>query len=135
MNSSSTLTGRLGNHFTRTHLWVAGVLLAFFMAVNLYCCARGWRAHSNEKHVTVAVLGTVTGPFTGALSRPGQPFCLQTALSLLPWCVLGIGLAVGGQFVPVRFPRLGPAIRMAVWILGLLIWFAASVASLLTAID
>ncbi len=73
----------------------------------------------------LTTLGTILGPMTGAISRNCQSCCLAFSLSLLPYC--GAFLVVGTLplFIKLPFKWGASALRMALWIVGLLGWFLA----------
>ncbi len=127
---------RLRNNFTRAHVFVAGGLLAAFMALVLFCCLMNWRAiHHDLPLVLRATLATVTGPFAGIIARPGDGAAWMAARWCLPACASFLGLAALGQVVPLPFRRGAFAFRIGTWSIGLFVWFAGAVPSLLNAID
>jgi hypothetical protein len=74
-------------------------------------------------------VGTITGPFTGAMSRGFQSCCLRFSLTLMAYCApfLLIGLAV--QFIRLPERKWPRVLRMSVWIGGWLVWFLGGILS------
>jgi hypothetical protein len=127
---------RLGNNFTRAHGFVAGGLLVAFMALVLFCCLMNWRAIGHDIPLVLrATLATVTGPFDGAIARPGDGAAWMAARWCLPACTSFLGLAALSQVVPLPFRRGAFAFRIGTWSIGLFVWFAGAVPSLLNAIN
>ena len=126
---------RLGNNFTRAHRFVAGGLLAAFMAFVLFCCLMNWEAIGHDLPLVLrATLATVTGPFVGAIARPGDGAAWAAAQWCLPACTYFLVLAVLCQVVPLPIRRGAFAFRIATWTIGLSGWFLGAVPSLLNAI-
>ena len=77
----------------------------------------------------LTTLGTILGPMTGAISRNCQGCCPAFSLSLLPYC--GAFLAAGTLplFIKLPFSRGASALRMTLWIVGLLGWFFGGIVS------
>ena len=124
------------NNFTRVHGFVAGGLLAAFRALVLFCCLMNWRAIGHDLPLVLrATLATVTGPFDGTIARPGDGAAWVAALWCLPACASLLVLAALCQVVPLPFRRGAFAFRIGTWAIGLFVWFAGAVPSLLNAID
>ena len=128
---------RLGNNFTRAHGFVAGGLLAAFMALVLFCCLMNWRAIGHDLPLVVrATLATVSGPFDGVIARPSDTGAAWMAVRwCLPACASFLVLAALCQVVPLPFRRGAFAFRIGTWSIGLVVWFAGAVPSLMNAID
>jgi hypothetical protein len=126
---------RFSNNLTRLHGYVAGGLLAVFMALTLFFCLMGWKPNPGAGRIAAATLATLAGPFTGAIARPDEPFCWTTARSLLPTSAGFLLMAALCQVLPLPFRRGALAFRVVAWIIGLVVWFGASIISLLNAID
>ncbi len=110
---------RYFQHFTYAHLWILLVLLAVFAACNYaIMVAAGAETHT----VVLTTLGTVLGPFTGAVARHWQSCCTEFSLSLVPFC--GGVLAACTLLQLIRIPGLtNLTVRLAVWTTGWLVWF------------
>jgi hypothetical protein len=80
-----------------------------------------------------AVIGTVTGPFAGAIARGFQSCCWRFSLSLFPYCLGILLLGAALQMIPLPFSRIERLFRLAAWTFGCLGWFAGAVASFLHA--
>jgi hypothetical protein len=88
----------------------------------------------HDERVIEATLGTITGPFVGAISRGAlmsgrQHCCFQNSLYLAATCgpMLLAGIAV--QFLPVARGWTLYCLRMALWALGWLVWFGGGLLS------
>jgi hypothetical protein len=127
----------LKNNFTRLHGYIAAGLLAAFMALVLFFCLMNWRAiHHDLPLVVRATLATVTGPFDGVIARPSDTGAAWMAARFcLPACASFLALAVLGQIVPLPFRRGAFVFRIGTWTIGVFVWLAGAVPSLLNAID
>jgi hypothetical protein len=127
---------RSGNNFTRLHGYIAGGLLAAFMAFVLFCCLMNWRATGHDLPLVLrATLATVTGPFDGAIARPSDGAAWAAARWCLPVCAFFLVLAVLCQVIPLPFRRDAFAFRIGTWTIGLFVWLLGAVFSLLNAIN
>jgi hypothetical protein len=83
-----------------------------------------------ERHIAAATLGSISGPFTGALARPSQADCWKFGWKLLPYCA-GFVL-VASFFQMLRLPRNPGAelFRFGTWVIGWLGWFGGGFLSL-----
>jgi hypothetical protein len=125
-----------GNNFSRLHGFIAGGLLAAFMAFILFICLMNWRAIGHNLPLVLrATLATVTGPFDGPIARPGDGAAWVAAWFCLPACGSFLLLAVVCQVVPLPFCRGAFAFRVGTWAVGLFVWLLGAVPSLLNAID
>src|SRR5690349_2831639 len=110
------------HHFTRTHLYIFAGLYLAFAALTLFTLTRQTPSDWRENWNTASTLGTISGPFSGAIARQLQSCCLQFSLPLLPCCA---GFLVGGiafQFIPHPWPSIERPLRFTIWSLGLLGW-------------
>ena len=127
---------RPGNNFTRLHGFIAGGLLAAFMALVLFCCLMNWRAIGHDLPLVLrATLATVTGPFDGPIARPGDGAAWMATRWCLPACAFFLVLAVLCQVAPLPFRRGAIAFRVGTWTVGLFVLLSGAVPSLLNAID
>jgi len=76
-----------------------------------------------------ATIGSFSGPFTGAIARHFQKCCLEFSVTLLPYSLLSLMVAVVFQFVPLPFRRGQAAFRQVMWGFGLLGWFGSGILS------
>ena len=126
----------LGNNFTRVHVLIAAGLLAAFMTLVLFCCLMNWKAIGHDLPLVLrATLATVTGPFDGTIARPGVGAAKMAARWCLPVCASFLVVAVLCQVVPLPLRRGAIAFRIGTWTIGLLVWLAGSVISLLNAVN
>ena len=123
-------SGWLRSRFSR---WHAGTALVLWLGFSILTLAIMLAASDNtsDRPLTIAATTACTalGPMTGAVSRDFQGCCLEFSLWLLPYCLAGVLLAV---LVQVLVPPSGPwlrALRLLVWVAGLLIWFGGGVVS------
>jgi hypothetical protein len=126
------------NHFRRVHLYIfLGFALAFsiftYYAV-IHMSPGDWNDWRGT-HPYRATLLTIFGPFTGAILRPFDQDCWQTSRGLLLFCAPLLVFGLLCQLVRLPFRRGAQALRIAMWVIGLLSWFAGSVLSLLVTMD
>ena len=106
------------------------------MALVLFFCLMNWRAIGHNLPLVIrATLATVTGPFDGTIARPGDGAAWMAVRFCLPACASFLALAVLGQVVPLPFSRGAFAFRIVTWTIGLFVWLAGAVPSLLNTID
>lgn len=84
--------------------------------------------NDHARRVAISAVGIVAGPFVGALNR-GSPHeaCVEFGLFLLPWGL--IPLALGAGALITGRPRSSP-VRLALWTIGWLAWYATGIVSL-----
>jgi hypothetical protein len=117
-------------HFSRTHGYI---FLGFYLALagGTFCVlsrqsASDWRDNWNA----AATVGSLSGPFTGAIARHFQACCWKCSVTLFPYCA---AFLLGGftfQFVPIPWEAGQRTLRLVVWSIGLLGWFGGGVVSL-----
>jgi hypothetical protein len=117
------------NHFTKAHLFVFLGIWLGFTALTYWIADHGIDDYDHSKLVILTTLSTILGPMTGAISRNCQSCCLAASLGLLPYC--GAILAVGTLplFIKLTFKWGASALRMAMWVMGLLGWFLGGIVS------
>lgn len=118
----------LVNGFGRTQGYMALGLLVLFSGFTLFLVCQP----KNKEGVAIIVgttLATATGPMVGAVARNCQSCCLKFSLSLLPWSGAFLATGILFQFVPLPFQRFAKALRLTMWVLGLLGWFGGGVVS------
>ena len=126
---------RSENNFTRLHGLIAGRLLLAFMAFVLFVCLMNLRATGYDYLLLIrATLATVTGPFDGVIARPGPGAAWMAVWWCLPTCACFLVLALLCQLIPLPFRRGAFAFRIGTWTIGLFIWLAGGIPSLLNAI-
>jgi len=126
---SSSLPGRFW--LGRWHLfafpfpWAVSATMTFMAVSNNL-------DHAAERRGRVAVttLGSLLVPMTGGISRDMQGCCLRFSLSLLPWCLASILIAILVQWKWRPVHLVGHLIRFLIWCVGWLGWFAGGIASL-----
>ena len=126
---------RLLRHFRRVHLHVfLGCYLAFAGLTWLVLHA-GSESDRRERPMVAATLGTVTGPFTGAIARHGQACCWRFSVAVFPWCALFLAVGILFQVMPLPVRRWERAVRLTLWCIGLLGWFGGALVSFLHALS
>ena len=68
-------------------LWLLFTVLTYLMVSN---------SRSPERTL-LTTASTALGPMTGAICRDCQSCCLQNSLTLLPYCLAGLAVAVGSE--------------------------------------
>ena len=126
---------RIFSNFTRIHGYVTGGLVAVFILLSILCCLVFSVPRQSIAHTMVVTMAMISGPYTGALARPDEPFCWTTARSLLPASATVLLTAVLCQVLPLPFWRGATTFRVAAWIVGLVVWLGAAILSLLNAYD
>ncbi len=113
------------SNFSKPHLFVFLGIWLSFTALTYWIAEHGIEQDSHRKLVVLTTLGTILGPMTGAIARNCQRF----SLSLLPYCG---AILVGGTlqlFIKLPFRRGASALRMTMWVMGLLGWFLGGIVS------
>ena len=124
-----------GNDFTRVHAVVSGGLLAAFMAFVLFVCLIGWTHIRDLPLVLRATLATVTGPFDGAIARPGDEAAWMAARWCLPVCASFLLLGALCQLIPLPLRRGAFAFRIGTWSVGWFVWLVGAILSLMNALE
>ena len=110
--------------FTRAHaiifacVWTPFAVLTFFAAQDQHGPKGGLG------FATLATVGSLGGPMTGALLRDFQSCCLVASLQCLALCGPIFAISVAFQFVPMYRP-----LRLGLWTLGCMAWFAGGLLS------
>jgi hypothetical protein len=118
------------SRFARWHLWTVVALWLGFSGLTLWIASHGIDDSSDKPTlVFLTALGTPLGPMTGAISRGFQSCCVAFSLSLLPYCLSGLAIAVLLQLALPSGRWWSVAIRATGWIVGLVVWFGAGIVS------
>lgn len=117
------------NNFTKKHLWVFLVIWLCFTGWTYWIAEHGIDQYNHNRLVALTTCGTILGPITGAISRNCQSCCLEFSLGLLPYCLAFLILGTIPLFLRLPFQSGASALRMAIWILGLLGWFLGGIVS------
>lgn len=124
------------NNFSRWHVVAFVVLWSIFSALTFYVVSNGLdNAADHPGTVAATTAATVLGPMTGAVSRNFQGCCLGFSLSLLPYCLSGLLVAVLAQVIRLPAHAWGLVARRLLWILGLFVWFAGGIVSFMHALS
>jgi hypothetical protein len=116
----------------RVRRWILLTLLAPFAILTHLAVRSGSPGDVRERPILLTTLATITGPFTGAIARNGQPCCLGFSLRLALF--YGLALARHPRPAPARAARGREAMRLAAWTAGWLVWLLAGPASLFHAL-
>jgi hypothetical protein len=117
-------------NFTSAHRTIFLVMWAVFAALTFTVTAINVpHGPNNYGEVIWATIGTLAGPMPGALSRGCQSCCLRFSLGLFPYAGVALLIAVLPQFMPWATGRIGQAVRLIFWTLGLLGWFGTGIIS------
>lgn len=121
------------NPFARRHLRSALIVLAVFVLLNALIAWSVREAYGPRQNLIWMVLAVPLGPLTGAVVR-GWPLddtdsdCIANAFSILPWTAALLGLAAALQWVGSTRP---PGwIRITIWVLGWVAWYAGGILAL-----
>ncbi len=118
------------NSLTTAHVWAFAAMLAAFTAVTLLATSTGGdKGSEHNLRVAQAMLGSITGPLTGAIVRGCQSCCLRFSLHIMAYCAPVLLLGVLAQLLCLPDRRWVRAIRMALWVLGWLVWFLGGILS------
>jgi hypothetical protein len=104
-------------------------LLLPFSTLTYLAVRTGSPGDIRDRPVILTTLGTITGPFTGAIARNGQSCCLDVSLKLAAICGPILALGVVAQFVPLPSRRGEEVLRLGFWTLGWSAWLLGAVAS------
>lgn len=114
----------------RARGWVLLGLLVPFATLTYLAVGSGSPNDLRDRPVVLATLGTITGPFVGAIARNGQGCCLAASISLAVVCGPVLALGLLAQVVPLPFRRGRGGVRLALWAVGWLVWLAGGIVSL-----
>jgi hypothetical protein len=120
----------LKNNLSAVHLALFAILLIAFTILT-YCITDAGvdDGFDHDARVWQSTLGTVAGPFTGALSRGLQACCLQFSLTLTIVCGPALLVGILMQFVNFSAQNDYRPLRLVFWVAGWLIWFAGGIVS------
>ncbi|MFN0243111.1 MAG: hypothetical protein ACKVWV_09500 [Planctomycetota bacterium] len=116
----------------RALLWLAGGVV---LLTTLGAAQTLWRdpyvsAWSHALDVATVGLAALIGPFAGPIARDWQSCCAENAWTLLPYAAIGPALALSALLVPSPEGRGWSRARLALWIVGWLVWFYSAILSL-----
>jgi hypothetical protein len=116
-------------HFNRKHVFVfLGFYLAF-ASLTLFVLSRQSASDWRDNWNVAATVGSLSGPFTGAIARHLQSCCWQFSVRLFPYSAAFLLGGFAFQFVPLPWPSGQRSLRLVVWSVGLLGWFGGAVVS------
>jgi hypothetical protein len=116
-------------HFNRKHGYVfLGFYLAF-ACLTLFVLSRQPASDWRDNWNMAATVGSLSGPFTGAIARHFQSCCWQFSVSLFPYCAVFLLGGFAFQLVPIPWQAAQGWLRLVVWSIGLLGWFGGGVVS------
>jgi hypothetical protein len=116
-------------HFTRKHLYVFLGCYVAFAGLTFFVLSRQTASDWRNNWNVAATVGSISGPFTGAIARHFQSCCWRFSVALFPYCAALLLGGFGFQFVPIPRRSVEGPIRLAAWIAGLLGWFGGAVVS------
>jgi hypothetical protein len=121
---------RFAGKFTAWHLYI---FLGMWIVFSLLAFSVLKRELDVAPYRMLVMLSTsaasISGPFTGAISRGLQSCCLDFSLTLVPYCAGGLGVSLlvhvpsSSSSLPMRLTRL------LAWTIGLFLWFAGGIVS------
>jgi len=114
---------RVFGNFTRTHLFI---FLGFYIVfAGLTALVLNLQSESDRREAPIvsATLGSISGPFTGAIARHYQSCCLEFSMSIFPYSAALLGIGVLAQIVAMPWKCCERSMRLVAWCLGLLGWF------------
>jgi hypothetical protein len=117
------------NNFTRYHFFVFLGIWLCFTGLTYWIAENGIEQYNHNHLVFLTTCGTVLGPMTGAISRNCQSCCWDFSLGLLPNCATFLILGTIPLFLRLPFRSGASALRMVMWIIGLLGWFLGGILS------
>ena len=114
---------------SRAHgLLFLGLLISFSL-LTYFIVGSGSPSELRERPVELAVLGTITGPFVGAIARNGQSCCLNASIELAWYSGPFLAACLFAQVIPLPFHRGQRIVRLTLWTLGWLAWFLSGIVS------
>jgi len=127
-NHSATMK-RLFRNFGKVHLYIFLGFYVSFAALTFFVLNAGSESDRRENQIVAATVGTVSGPFAGAIARHLQSCCWRFSLAVFPYCALFLGASLLSQIVPLPFQRFERTVRLTMWCIGLLGWFGGALVS------
>ena len=124
------------NNFSRKHLYIfLAIWILFTIATFVITNAGLGGGEDHYKYVILTTAATFTGPMTGAISRGWQSCCTEFSLILMMFCAPALLLGILFQLIRLPFKKSAAAIRLSLWIIGLLIWFLGGLFSFAHALE
>jgi hypothetical protein len=122
--------------FTLWHWFTLLGLHAIFTVLTYLATNSGLsKGYDHDKYVWRATACAVAGPYVGAVARGGQRDCVDFGTSLLKYVGAALGFAVVIQLLPLTREANFPVIRLALWCVAWLAWYASGIVSLLFALS
>src|SRR5580765_3507004 len=116
-------------YFNRKHLYLIFCFYLAFAGVTFPVLSQQSKSDWRDNWNTLATLGVISGPFTGAIARHFQSCCSQFSFALFPYCAALLVGGMGFQLVPLSPKAKEGFFRLVVWCVGLLAWFGGGVVS------
>ena len=102
------------------------ILLVLFAGLAFLVSHAGTDDNDHALRVGVSTVGIVLGPFVGALNRGGMSSCVEFGFELLPWAL--VPLVSGVAAALCQWPR-SHGVRLTLWTIGWVAWFASGIVS------
>ncbi len=110
-------------------------LLVPFTILTYLAVSSGSPGDVRDRPIALTSLGTIAGPFTGAIARRGQGCCLAASLNIAMFCGPILATGVLFQLLPEPTTPWGGAPRLLLWACGWFVWFAGGTLSFLHALN
>jgi len=122
----------IADAFSRWHLGIfLGIWLAFAALTHDIVSRLLDDAAGRPGVVAATAAGSLLGPMSGAISRGFRPgCCLAFSLALLPYCLPALAVAALVQVLLPTGARWLRAVRLLIWVVGLVVWFGGGIVSL-----